>query len=70
MRVPVSSAIDKEDFERWKRSGMRLAHVIKLGLMAAEQTPGYLNRIRELEEGNERLQRRLSQIAQQMNGGA
>lgn len=60
LKVNVSSAIDKALYDRWKRSGMRLNHVINLGLMAAEQTPGYLERIRELEEGNAKLQQKLT----------
>jgi len=63
MKVNVSSAIDQALYQRWKKSGMRLNHVINLGLMSAEQTPGYLERIRELEEGNGKLQQKLTRLA-------
>ena len=63
MKVNVSSAIDQGVYQRWKKSGMRLNHVINLGLMSAEQTPGYIERIRELEEGNTKLQAKLTRLA-------
>lgn len=66
MRVNVSSAIEKSLYDRWKKSGMRLNHVISLGLMAAEQTPGYLERIRELEEGNTKLQAKITSLARRL----
>lgn len=63
MKVQVSSCIDPEIYRRWKASGMRLSHVISLGLISAEKTPGYLERIKELEEGNARLQKRMTHFA-------
>lgn len=66
MKVNVSSAIEKALYDRWKKSGMRLNHVISLGLMAAEQTPGYLERIRELEEGNAKLQTKLTTLSRRL----
>jgi hypothetical protein len=65
--VQVSGNIPPEDYERWKRTGMRLAHVIRMGLMAAEQAPGYISRIRELEAGNEKLQRHVTFLYNQVN---
>ena len=73
MLVQVSSTIEKNDYDRWKKSGARLSHIIKLGLMASEQTPGYLSRIRELEEGNDKLQKKLTELMttiRNLDGGA
>lgn len=67
MKVQVSSTIDKEDYDNWKKSGMKLGHVIRLGLMSANQTPGYLGRIKELEQGNEKLQRRITAVLQRLD---
>lgn len=63
MKVNVSSSIEQPLYLRWKKSGMRLNHVIQLGLMSAEQTPGYLERIRELEDGNQKLQQKITRLA-------
>jgi len=67
MKVQVSSTIDQSDYERWKKSGLKLGHVIRLGLMGAEQTPGYIQRIKELEQGNDKLQRRITAVLQRLD---
>jgi hypothetical protein len=65
-RISVSSTIDEGVYFRWKKSGLKLNHVINLGLMSAESTPGYLSRIRELETGNDKLQKQVSRLYQRL----
>lgn len=66
-KTPVTTTLEAPVYAAWKGSGLKLNHVIKLGLMAAQQTPGYLSRIRELEEGNTKLQKKLSLVLTRLN---
>ena len=55
--VGISGNISPQVYDRWKRSGMKFANVFSMGMNAVEQTPGYIDRVRELEEGNIKLQK-------------
>ena len=66
MKINVSSSINKELYERWKKTGIKLNHIITLGIMNAEHTPGYLQRICELEEGNNKLQAKIGLLAKRI----
>jgi len=70
MQTNVSSTITTEEWQRWKKSGMKLNKIINLGLQAAEQMPGFINRINELEGDNKRLQEKVRMLAMQLHGGA
>jgi len=58
--IQTSVTMDPETYNTWKASGMRLGHLIKLGILAAKNNPQQIERIRELEEGNAKLQRAVS----------
>lgn len=66
-KTPVTTTLEEPVYSAWKASGLKLNHVIKLGLMSAQQTPGYLGRIRELEEGNAKLQKKLTFVLARLN---
>ena len=66
VKIMVSTVLEKDVWERWKASHLKLNHVVMLGLMSAEQTPGYIARIRELEQGNEKLQGHIQRIYAKM----
>ena len=55
--IQTSIILERQLYDAWKASGQRLSHLVRLGLMAKNETPGYISRIRELEEGNAKLQR-------------
>ena len=65
--ITVSTSLERGLYEGWKASGLKLNHVVRLGLMAARQTPGYIERIRELEEGNTKLQKKLTILMARVN---
>lgn len=65
--IITSVSLRKDVYETWKRSGLKLNHVIQLGLMTHNKTPGYLERIRELEAGNDKLQRKLTILMNTVN---
>jgi len=65
--INVSSTLDRNTYELWKKSGMRLNHVIKMGMMHATETPGYIQRIRELEASNEKLASKLESVMRKIN---
>ena len=64
-----TTSIKLEDsvYEAWKRSGLRLNNLVILGLKAHNQTPGYIDRIRELETGNDRLQKKVTIALNRIN---
>ena len=63
----TSVKLEDATYEAWKRTGMRLEQIIKLGLLHTQQTPGYLGRISELETGNEKLQRKVTFLINRVN---
>ena len=63
----TSVKLEEDVYRLWKQSGLRLGKVVRLGLMNHNQTPGYVSRIRELEEGNEKLQRKITIALQRIN---
>lgn len=67
MAKSVSSIIEDNDYLRWKRSGLKLRHVIGLGLHAAEGNPQLIERQHELEEGNAKLQKKLTYAMMRIN---
>jgi hypothetical protein len=66
-KVQVSATIEVNDHARWKRSGMRIGHLIKLGLDFAEQKPGFISRIEELEVDKSRLAQKLVIALRRLN---
>lgn len=65
--IPVTTTLERPIYEAWKASGLKLNHVVGLGIQTARQNPGYLARIRELEEGNDKLQKKLTILMNRVN---
>lgn len=63
----TSVKLTEDVYTAWKQTGMRLEQVVILGLQNARQTPGYVGRIRELEEGNDKLQRKVTILMNRVN---
>jgi len=64
--VMVTTSVSQEVYRDWKQSGMKLNQLVRMGLMAVHETPGYVERIKALEEGNARLQRKLTALSQSL----
>jgi len=62
--IVVTTSLDEETYKKWRASGVKLNHLVRMGIMAFLETPGYINRIHDLEEGNARLQRKLTALSQ------
>lgn len=65
--IVVSTTLEKGVYDAWKASGLKLNYLVRHGLMAAKQTPGYIDRIRELEEGNGKLQKKVAILMNRLN---
>jgi len=63
----TSITLEEPVFVGWKRSGLKLGHLVKLGLMAQANQPGYSERVAELEEDNKKLQRKLTILMNRVN---
>jgi hypothetical protein len=63
----TSIKLEEDVYTAWKRSGIKLSQVVRMGLMNLNQTPGYVGRIKELEDGNEKLQRKITILMTRVN---
>lgn len=63
----VTTSLQPQVYDAWKASGLKLNHVVHLGLMSASKTPGFVMRINELEEDNKKLQRKLQILMNKVN---
>lgn len=73
MIVTISTTIDADLYRAAKAKGAKWSHLIKLGWKAYNDNPQMIERIRELELANDKLQRRLTTISESIidiKGGA
>lgn len=67
MIVTISTTIDADLYRAAKAKGAKWSHLIRLGWKAYNDNPQMLDRIHELEAGNEKLQRRLTALSQRLS---
>lgn len=60
--VAISTCLDKDTYERAKRSGMKWNQLLKLGLSSLDKKE-QLREFEELRENNIKLQKKVAQLA-------
>lgn len=67
MIVTISTTIDADLYRQAKAKGAKWSHLIRLGWKAYNDNPQMVERIRELEGANDKLQRRLTQLSEKLS---
>lgn len=65
-RVQFNARIEPETMEKIRSSGHRYEHIVRLGLLAIEENPQLRQQIRDLEAGNDRLQKKITMLSKRL----
>ncbi len=66
MIVTISTTMDAEIYKQAKIKGAKLSHLLRLGWKAYNENPQMIERIRDLEIANDKLQKRLTGVSERL----